>query len=188
MHALRSPLPFCLALLLGASLAAGCRTAGSPRAQDTAEAKETEGVSAEASDADALRSALDDEYKAEATYAAVLEAFPGTRPFSNIIEAEKRHSGMAKAEMDRLGIRYDAANPYTGKIDAPATLLAACEAGVKAEIDNIALYDRILPSLSDPQARVVLTRLQSASRDRHLPAFRRCVERGGAPGGGMGRR
>ena len=28
--------------------------------------------------------------------------------------------------------------------------------------------------------------LQAASRDHHLPAFQRCVERGGTPGGGPG--
>lgn len=137
-------------------------------------------------DADALLMALDDEYKAEATYAAVIDKFGEIRPFINIIEAERRHAERAKAEMDRLGISYDAANPYLGKLTAPQSVLAACEQGVAAEIENIALYDRILPAVEDESVRATLTELQRASRERHLPAFERCVARGGEQGRGSG--
>jgi rubrerythrin len=142
-------------------------------------------------DAAALRAALDDEYKAEATYAAVIAAFGEVRPFINIIEAERRHAASVRAEMDRLGLPYETANPYLGKLAAPTSVLDACKAGVEAEIENIALYDRLLPKIEDPQVRDTLTRLQWASRERHLPAFQRCVERGGimgqGPGGGRDR-
>ena len=142
-------------------------------------------------DAAALRAALDDEYKAEATYAAVIAAFGEVRPFINIIEAERRHAASVRAEMDRLGLSYEANNPYLGKIAAPASVLEACRQGVTAEVENIALYDQLLPKIADPQVRDTLTRLQWASRERHLPAFKRCVERGGVmgqgPGGGRGR-
>jgi rubrerythrin len=137
-------------------------------------------------DAAALRAALDDEYKAEATYAAVIAAFGDVRPFINIIEAERRHAASVRVEMDRLGLSYDASNPYLGKLAAPASVLDACKAGVDAEIENIALYDRLLPTIVDPQVRDTLTRLQWASRERHLPAFKRCVERGGTMGRGPG--
>ena len=137
-------------------------------------------------DASALRFALDDEYRAEATYAAVIEKFGEVRPFINIIEAERRHASQAKTELDRLGISYDATNPYLGKIEAPATLLAACEQGVSAEIENIALYDRLLPTIQDDDVRATLADLQWASRERHLPAFQRCVSRGGQMGQGRG--
>lgn len=142
-------------------------------------------------DAEALRAALDDEYKAEATYAAVIAAFGEVRPFINIIEAERRHAASVRAELDRLGLSYDPPNPYLGKVAAPASVLEACKAGIDAEVENIALYDRLLPKITDPQVRDTLTRLQWASRERHLPAFTRCVERGGTmgqgPGGGRGR-
>lgn len=133
----------------------------------------------------ALLAALDDEYKAEATYQAVLDKHGDVRPFSNIIRAEQRHQEMVKAEMDRRGWTYGP-NPYIGKIKVPATLLEACQTGVEAEIENIALYDRLLPQIDDAAARDVLIRLQSASRENHLPAFKRCVERGGTPGRGPG--
>lgn len=138
------------------------------------------------SDGDALLMALDDEYRAEATYAAILDAFGEVRPFVNIIEAERRHAARAKAEMDRLGITYAPSNPYLGKITAPPTLLAACEQGVTAEIENIELYDQLLPTIEDDQVHTTLSDLQWASRERHLPAFQRCVSRGGEMGAGRG--
>lgn len=137
-------------------------------------------------DGEALLMALDDEYRAEATYAAILDAFGEVRPFVNIIEAERRHADRAKAELDRLGITYESTNPYLGSIAAPATLLEACEQGVTAEIENIELYDRIIPAVEDEQVREILGRLQWASRERHLPAFERCVARGGVMGRGKG--
>ena len=138
-------------------------------------------------DVAALRAALEDEYKAEATYAAVIAAFGEVRPFINIIEAERRHAAQVRVQMDRLGISHDRTNPFLGTLKAPATVLAACEQGVEAEIENIALYDQLLPTIIDPQVRETLTNLQEASRDRHLPAFERCVARGGQMGGGPSR-
>ncbi|WP_232420129.1 ferritin family protein [Nitrosococcus watsonii] len=47
------------------------------------------------------------------------------------------------------------------------------------------MYDRLLESTTDyPGVQRVLTQLQKASMDNHLPAFRRCVERGGRQGQG----
>lgn len=138
-------------------------------------------------DTKALSMALEDEYRAEATYNAVLGSFPGARPFINIIEAERRHADRVKAEMDRVGITYAKTNPYLGTLKAPASVLEACQQGIIAEEENIALYDRLLPSITDDQIRATLTALQSASHERHLPAFQRCVARGGAMGGGRGR-
>lgn len=162
-----------LPLFAGAvALTAGCASASASGAAS--------------SDVDALRAALDDEYRAEATYAAVIDAFGDVRPFINIIEAERRHAVRVKVELDRLGVSYDPANPYLGTLAAPASLLAACEQGVAAEIENIALYDRLLPKIEDRQVRDTLVALQSASRERHLPAFKRCAARGGAMGRGQG--
>ena len=142
---------------------------------------------AQDTDAEALQFALEDEYRAEAMYEAIIDEFGEVRPFINIIEAERRHAMRAKAEMDRLGIAYEDDNPFRGTIEAPATLLEACETGVTAEIENIALYDRLLPQIEDASVMATLSDLQWASRERHLPAFERCVARGGTMGRGPGR-
>ena len=132
-----------------------------------------------------LLEALDDERKAEATYGAVIEKSGKVRPFINIIEAERRHSAAIERQMIRLGFAIPA-NQWQGKGMAPATLAEACSMAIKAEVENIALYDRLLPAIADDSVRHVLQNLQDASRDNHLPAFRRCLERenGGAGSGG----
>jgi len=134
-----------------------------------------------------LLDALEDERKAEATYGAVIEKFGPVRPFVRIIEAERRHAAAVERQMERLGIPVPA-NNWTGRGVAPGTLTLACEEAIAAEIENIALYDRLLPTVSDREVLKVLTNLQAASLERHLPAFRRCLEReaGGEGRGGRG--
>jgi rubrerythrin len=125
-----------------------------------------------------LGDALDDEYKAEATYAAVIARFGAVRPFINIVEAERRHADALIRQCERLGF-VPRANRWAGKVAPPTSLRDACAEAIAAEEENIALYDRLLPGLADPQVRAVLARLQEASRERHLPAFRRCLARHG---------
>jgi len=123
-----------------------------------------------------LLDALDDERKAEATYAAVIEKFGPLRPFINIVEAEGRHSEAIKRQLRRLGHEIPA-NRWAGQGVAPASLALACEQAIRSEVENIALYDRLIPLISDDTVREVLENLQAASRDNHLPAFSRCMAR-----------
>lgn len=136
-----------------------------------------------------LDEALDDEYLAQATYRAVIAKFGEVRPFVNIVEAEGRHARALLGLYERYGLTPPD-DPWAGKIEAPETLLEACEAGVQAEIDNAEMYDRLLAHAEQADVVEVLRNLQRASQERHLPAFRRCVERGGSggrgPGGGGG--
>ena len=140
----------------------------------------------------AVLAALDDEYKAQSLYKAILEKHGDARPFSNIINAEKHHSDMLIDLLREYGLAVPE-NPYENgekaALTAPATLLEACEIGVTAEIENVALYDdRLLPAVSNyTDITDVMMRLRNASQDRHLPAFQRCVSRGGTMGGGMGK-
>lgn len=137
-----------------------------------------------------LLEALDDERKAEATYAAVIEEFGSVRPFSNIISAEQRHSRAIERQLNRLGFDIPE-NQWAGKAAAPASLAAACKIAVGAEIENIALYDRLIPQIQDPIVKQVFENLQDASQGNHLPAFKRCLAReegnGGQGGGRRGR-
>lgn len=133
---------------------------------------------------EALAEALEDEYKSRASYRKVIERFGPARPFINIVEAEGRHVAALLAQFSRLGATPPA-DAWADRVTAPATLARACADAVQAEIENDAMYDRLLEKVSDPQARAVMLRLQDASRSNHLPAFRRCVERGqgrNAPG------
>jgi hypothetical protein len=138
-----------------------------------------------------LHEALDDEYRSWAVYDQVISDFGDIRPFSNIREAEARHIAALLA----LFARYELPvphNPWPGKVERYADLHAACEAGMGAEIANGEMYERLLALTRRPDLLAVLRNLQAASQQRHLPAFRRCVERGdgggGRCGGGKGRR
>jgi len=137
----------------------------------------------------ALAEAINDEYKARAMYQLVISTFGEIRPFVNIVEAESRHI----QALLPLFNKYDIPVPeddWESRIAAPASVLEACQAGVQAEIDNAEMYERLLHSTRQyPDVQVVLGQLQRASRENHLPAFQRCVERGeGAKGSpGMGR-
>lgn len=126
----------------------------------------------------ALADALDDEYKSHETYRQVIRDFGPTRPFINIVEAEARHISALLA----LFAKYAAQPPvnrWAGQAPRFAGVHEACTAGVQGEIENVALYDRLLHATARPDLLEVFRALRSASQDRHLPAFRRCAQRGG---------
>ena len=133
----------------------------------------------------ALHEALDDEYRAWATYDQVIADFGEVRPFSNIREAEARHIEALRTLFLRYGVGVPP-NPWPGKVTRYANLRVACEAGVAAEIENAALYERLLASTRRPDILAVFRNLQEASQEHHLPAFQRCVERGAGGGDGRG--
>ena len=133
-------------------------------------------MAADANTIDALREALEDEYRARATYRKVIETFGPVRPFVNIVDAEDRHARALLALLTRFGIEPPA-DTWPQHVTAPSTLAEACRAGVEAEIENEAMYERLLKQITDPDALTVMQRLQRASRERHLPAFQRCLER-----------
>lgn len=133
-----------------------------------------------------LVEAINDEYKARAMYRLVIRQFGEIRPFVNIVEAESRHI----QALLPLFNKYDIPVPeddWESRVEAPASVLEACQAGVQAEIDNAEMYEKLLDSTKQyPDVQVVLKQLQRASRENHLPAFQRGVERGGSAKGGPG--
>lgn len=127
---------------------------------------------------EALRAALDDERHAQALYAAVQDRFGERRPFSNIAQAEERHESHLLAIFAAHGMAVPEDRWAGTKVPVPATFAEACQQAAQAERDNVALYDRLLPTISAPDVRAVFTALRDASRDHHLPALERCGSRG----------
>lgn len=136
---------------------------------------------------DALISALADERLAYATYRAVLNKFPGSRPFVNIIEAEKKHESFLIPLFAKYGVVVPKNELDPANISVPEELAEACKAGVKAENENIVLYDGFLEFVKEADIREVFTHLRNASRDNHHPAFTRCSDGGRGGGRGKGR-
>jgi hypothetical protein len=122
----------------------------------------------------ALSSALDDEYRARATYQSVLASFGPVAPFINIAGAEQRHIDALLPLFARYGINPPA-DRWSGQVAAPATLQQACAAGVAGEIGNYQMYDRLLTQVAEPDVRAVFMNLRNASAYRHLPAFQGCA-------------
>jgi hypothetical protein len=127
----------------------------------------------------ALSTALDDEYRARASYQAVLARFGPVNPFHNIAAAEQRHIDALLPMFARYGITPPA-DRWAGQVIAPATLQQACAAGVAGEIGNYRMYDGLLTQVAEADVRAVFMSLRSASAYRHLPAFQHCAA--SAPG------
>lgn len=132
----------------------------------------------DAQETSALLDALDDEYKSWTTYDQVIRDFGEVRPFINIREAEGRHIEALLGLCQRYGVT-PSANRWLGKVASFADINAACQASVTGEIENVAVYDRVLRSTARPDILAVYEALRRASQERHLPAFQRCAQRGG---------
>jgi hypothetical protein len=124
----------------------------------------------------ALVMAINDEYKAHATYQAVVDKFGPVAPFANIVQSEAAHI----AALERLFNVYGLPIPpdtYMGNVQAPATLKDAAQIGVEAEKANVAMYDNLLTYVQESDVRAVFAQLRSASQAQHLPAFQNALSR-----------
>ncbi len=121
-----------------------------------------------------LRIAVYDEFKAYETYTKIIEEFGFVQPFVNIKEAEAIHYSALIPLLEKYGVEVPS-NNWALKIEVPKTYVECCELGVASEIKNIAMYDNLLFHVQEEDIRDVLFRLQAASYNNHLPAFRNCV-------------
>ncbi len=118
---------------------------------------------------DMLTYSLQDEYLAHAEYSYIIGAYGSIRPFTNIIRAEETHIEALLPLFEAYGITApedDAAS----RIAKVASLTEAYEAGVEAEIDNIAMYEAFLSEDLPADVREVFESLMRAS-ESHLKAF-----------------
>jgi rhodanese-related sulfurtransferase len=134
----------------------------------------------------ALIDSLTDERKAEATYQAIINKFGQVRPFINIIEAEKRHQSMLLPLFEKYGVEIPKNEFDAAKITIPESLVDSCKAGIQAEKDNAAMYDKFFQFVAEEDIKTVFTHLRDASIQNHLPAFERCSQ-GRGMGNGQGR-
>jgi hypothetical protein len=123
-----------------------------------------------------LKQALDDEYKSWTTYDQVIKDFGEVRPFINIRDAEARHIEALLGLFRKYGITPPA-NQWIGNTPKFTSVKAACADSVTGEIENVALYDRLLKSTIKQDILNVYNSLRKASQERHLPAFQRCSNR-----------
>lgn len=121
-----------------------------------------------------LRIAVYDEFKAFESYTKIIEKFGYLSPFVNIKEAEARHYSALISLLEKYQVEVPI-NNWAEKVEVPNSYVEACEIGVATEIKNIAMYENLLAYTQEEDIRDVLYRLQAASYNNHLPAFRNCV-------------
>lgn len=117
-----------------------------------------------------LTYAIQDEYLAQAEYKTIMEAYGEQRPFTNIMQAEGQHISrlLPLFTAHNIKVPEDTALDHVVK---PESLQAAYEAGVTAEVHNIAMYQAFLAQKDLPDdVRQVFESLMRASQN-HLRAF-----------------
>jgi hypothetical protein len=123
----------------------------------------------------AWRTALDEEYRAEAVYASLVTKF-GTRPSFRVIAQSDRHQAWI---LESLGMAHGLELP-TNSSATPAiavdlkTTAAACRAGLESEKKAIALYEELLKKDLPVDLRRAFEHLRAASADHHLHDFEAC--------------
>ena len=118
--------------------------------------------------------AIQDEYLANKKYGMIMDEYGQQRPFSNIKKAEERHISMLKTALSNNKIEIPK-DESSGIVKLPEGLKEAYKAGVEAEIENIAMYERFLQQELPKDVRQVFESLKDAS-ENHLRAFRRFSE------------
>ncbi len=122
----------------------------------------------------AMETAIDDEYRAETIYQGVVADFGPLAPFTNVVSAEQRHSASLAGLFTARSLTVPT-NRYTvATVPHFASVPEACRAAATAERDNIAMYDRLLPSGLPNDVYQVFQNNRAASVSNHLPAFERC--------------
>ena len=116
-----------------------------------------------------LTYAIEDEFLARKEYEVIMSKYGEQKPFSNIIKAEEKHI----SDLTELFSKYNIPIPEDKSKDyvaIPESLNEAYKAGVKAEIDNIDMYEKFLKQDIPQDIKDTFTALRDASKN-HLNAF-----------------
>lgn len=120
----------------------------------------------------ALRIAIYDEYKTFEFYKVVISKHGSNTLFTNLMQAEAKHF----EELIQLCKKHEITPPINdlqGSIVAANTLKECYEIGVANELENIYMYDYLLPYVGEyPDVVDAFYRLQAASYNNHLPTLR----------------
>ena len=122
-----------------------------------------------------LTYAIQDEYLARSEYAGIMDEYGSMRPFSNIMLSEENHIEWLVELFGEYGFPLPI-DDSEDHVVIPGDLKTAFQTGVKAEIDNIAMYEKFLSEDLSEDVRDVFERLKRAS-ENHLRAFQNNLKR-----------
>jgi hypothetical protein len=119
-----------------------------------------------------LVAAIEDEYLAQATYQAIIEAYGNIKPFSKIVLAEQTHIDLLLPLFEAYGVDVPV-NYAADFVVLPDSISSALATGIEAETLNIAMYQIFLDQEDLPSdVQTVFELLMNAS-ENHLRAFSR---------------
>jgi hypothetical protein len=124
---------------------------------------------------DMLMYAAQDEYLARAEYAAIIEEFNVSRPYTNIMRSEETHLDSLRGIYETYKIEFPT-DTSKEQLVIPTSLLEAAKVGVQAEIDNIAMYESFLSYDLPEYIENVFNALMKGSIN-HLKAFQTQVDK-----------
>lgn len=118
-----------------------------------------------------LMYSIQDERMALAEYELIMKNFNISKPFSNIVEAEKTHEGLLLDLYKKYGFTVPS---FIGSehVIIPDTLKDTFDIGVEAEIKNIDMYEKFLSYDLNDDVRDVFIKLRDGSIS-HLAAFKK---------------
>lgn len=118
---------------------------------------------------DMLTYAMQDEYFARQEYELIINKYGEQTPFSNIIKAEEQHISMLTELFNQytIPIPEDKSKDY---VVLPNSLNESYNTGVKAEVENIDMYERFLNQDIPQDIKDTFIELKDAS-EKHLSAF-----------------
>jgi hypothetical protein len=98
-----------------------------------------------------------------------------SRLSATVLTAEQRHSAAIANLFVNRGLTAPVNTWTLATVPRYATFREACAAGVVAEQENIAIYDRFFALDLPADVRQVFENNRAASLLNHLPAFQRCA-------------
>lgn len=115
-----------------------------------------------------LKYAIEEESLARDNYKAIREKFSVNRPFTRIIKAEEQHIELIK----NLYKKYGKFPKINSKINIPNSLEEAYKLGIKAEKENIIMYEKFLAQSLPDDVKLTFTTLKNGA-ESHLRSFQR---------------
>ena len=176
-------------IFLSAAMILSAVSGGSVYAvEDSSILTEKHGAAAASSDSsytleEMLVYAVEDENLALAGYQMIIEKFGAQRPFTNIVRAEQRHVGMLLPLFEKYKVTVPEKD-WKSFVEMPSSLQESYGIEIKAEENNIAMYEKFLKEDLDDDVRAVFERLMNASKN-HLRAFENAAS-GTCTGNGTG--
>ncbi|MCO6437770.1 MAG: hypothetical protein J5J06_11830 [Phycisphaerae bacterium] len=139
-------------------------------------AGDDEPLSLNEADVGAVRRALLDELGMEIYYGQVIEQFDEPRGVGRLHQAEGRHAAALRNLLERAEV--DPPAPEEAAVpELPATLAGALQLALDHERTNVALYDELLPAVTDGTVKRVFEALREASSERHTKALERQLKK-----------